>query len=107
MHPPSFDPDHRLSDWPACCLELRCPCSPRLTILPIRLLIERHGDRPFRGVLARLQCSACKGRPAPVYLVAGHNRTFMYGPPAEWSVELVPVPSSGRTGLPSLDPSGN
>lgn len=92
MHPPPFRLDHRLSDWPDCCLEVRCPCSPRVTIIPVRLLTERHGDRLFQGVLTRLQCSACKGRPAPVYLVAGHHRTFLHGPPAEWALELVPAP---------------
>jgi len=81
MHPPDFLLDHRLSDWPGCCLEVRCPCSPRITIMPVRLLTIRHGDRLFRDVLTRLRCSACKGRPSPVYLVAGQNRTFQYGPP--------------------------
>src|SRR3954463_3499560 len=26
MHPPPFNPNHRLSDWPDCVLELRCRC---------------------------------------------------------------------------------
>ncbi len=92
MHPPDFRLDHRLSDWPGCCLEVRCPCSPRITVLPIRLLTIQHGDRLFRDVLTRLRCSACKARPSPVYLVAGQNRTFQHGPPPCWALELVLAP---------------
>ncbi len=105
MHPPDFRLDHRLSDWPGCCLEVRCPCSPRVTTFPIRLLVERHGDRPFRAVLTRLRCSTCKGRPAPVYLVAGHHRTFLGGPPAEWALELVPPSLSCQTGTIPPEPA--
>jgi len=39
MHPPPFYPSHRLSDWPDCCLEVRCPCSERVVVLPVRLLL--------------------------------------------------------------------
>ena len=63
-----------------------------MTQIPMRLLAERHGDRPFRAVLAALRCSSCRGRPAPVYLVAGYTRTFKYGAPPEWALELVPPP---------------
>ena len=89
MHPPTFSLDHALSDWPDCCLEVRCPCSPRMVQVPVRLLRER-GNRPFRAVLAALRCSACRGRPAPVYLVAGRTRTFMDGGLPDWALELVP-----------------
>ncbi len=92
MHPPDFSLDHALPDWPGCWLEVRCPCSPRVTNLPVRMLTERHGARPFRAVLAALRCSDCRGKPAPVYLVAGQARTFMFGPPASWALELVPAP---------------
>lgn len=92
MHPPLFRLDDRLSDWPDCWLEVRCPCSPRVTVSPVKLLATQHGDRTFRAVLAALQCSKCRGKPAPVYLVAGQTRTFMHGPPPSWSLELVPVP---------------
>ena len=101
MHPPEFRPDHqRLSDWPACWLEVRCPCSPRTAMLPVRLLIERHGDRLFRRVLDGRRCSACKGPPAPVYLIAGTTRRFGGGPLADWSIELVRPLAPQRTGLP-------
>ncbi len=30
MPPPDFHLDHTLSDWPACCIEVRGSCSPRL-----------------------------------------------------------------------------
>lgn len=94
MHPPAFHLVQRLSDWPDCVLELRCPCSERMVMLPVRMLLER-GDRPFAAVLAALRCSACKGKPAPVYLVAGHHRTFNHGPEPDWAVELVPPPRQG------------
>ncbi len=92
MHPPSFLPSHLLSDWPECTLELRCPCSPRIVQMPVRWMIAQRGDQPFAGVLAALRCSTCRGKPAPVYLVAGSPRTFCGGPPPDWSLELVPAP---------------
>ena len=92
MHPPPFSAEHRLSDWPECWLELHCPCSPGTKLYPIRLLLQRHGDRRFGAVLIQLRCGACQGKPAPVYLVAGCHRTFCYGPPPNWCVELVPPP---------------
>ena len=91
MHLPAFHLTHRLSDWRRCVFELRCPCSPRMVMLPVRMLLE-HGDRTFAAVLARLRCSKCRGKPAPVYLVAGHTRSFVHGPPPDWSVELEPPP---------------
>lgn len=91
MHPPVFHLVHRRSDWPDCALELRCPCSPRMVMLPVRMLLER-GDRTFSTVLAALRCSKCGGKPAPVYLMAGYHRTFNHGPPPDWAVELEPPP---------------
>lgn len=87
MHPPPFLPTHLLSDWPDCKLELGC-CG-GTTLLPVRLLITEHGDRPFAEILTRLRCGKCGGHPAPVYLCAGH-REFCWGPAADWAVELVP-----------------
>ena len=92
MHPPMFSPTHRLSDWPACALEVRCPCSPRVVMVPVRLLLLERGDRRFDQVAAALRCSACKGKPAPVFLIAGHARSFTGGAPPDWAVELVPAP---------------
>lgn len=91
MPPPDFRLDHTLSDWPGYILELRCPCSPRVTVMPVRLLAER-GNRLFRVVLEALQCSTCRGKPAPVHLIAGHCRTFTGGPRPSWALELVPPP---------------
>jgi hypothetical protein len=56
------------------------------------LVAAQHGDRPIRTVLAALRCSTCRGKPAPVYLVAGRTRTFMHGAPPDWALELVPPP---------------
>ncbi len=81
-----------ITDWPDCCLEVRCRCSERVVVLPVRLLFEQRGDRLFLDVLAGLRCSACQGKAAPIYLIAGHHRTFHRGPPPEWSLELVPAP---------------
>jgi hypothetical protein len=53
LHPSAFHLDQRLSDWPECWLELRCPCSPRTVLHPVKMLLQR-GDRPFRSVLAAL-----------------------------------------------------
>lgn len=89
MHPPPFLRSHLLSNWPDCSLELHCPCSPRVTMLPVRMLHTRYGDRTFSVILDWLRCSSCGGRPLPVYLVAGHTRSFINGPPADWSLELV------------------
>ena len=90
MRPPLFTVEQRLSDWPACWLEVRCPCLARMTMLPVRLLLEQ-GDRSFKSVLAALRCRDCRGRPAPVYLIAGHSRTFGGAGQPDWAVELVPA----------------
>ena len=92
LHPPDFHLDHTLQDWPECWLEVACPCSPRVTLLPMRLLTERHGNRPFRAVLDALRFKDCRGKPAPVHLIAGHSRTFTGGPRPSWALELVPPP---------------
>ncbi len=68
-------------------------------LLPVRMLLDR-GNRTFSAVLTALRCSKCRGKPAPVYLVAGHHRTLNYGPPPDWSVELVPVPQTGAMRSP-------
>jgi len=41
---------------------------------------------------AALRCSACQGKPAPVYLVAGHVRNHTGGPLPSWAMQLVPAP---------------
>ena len=48
MHPLPFRPDHRLSDWPDCSLEL-CRCKDT-TVYPVRLLVAQHGNRTFEQV---------------------------------------------------------
>lgn len=89
MHPPPFRLTHRLSDWLACNLELTC-CRGQ-SVYPLRLLVQRHGDRTFAELLPRLRCRQCKSPPAPVYLCAGH-RQHCHGAPPDWAIELVPVP---------------
>lgn len=63
-------------------------------MLPVRMLLERRGDRTFNAVLAALRCSKCGGEPAPVHLVSGRHRTVHGGPHPDWAVELVPMLSS-------------
>jgi hypothetical protein len=87
MHPPDFNPNHRLSDWPACFLEATCPACGKVTIVPVRML-RGDGDAPLLAIARRLRCSPCKV-PA-VYLLAGRTRRFLGGPSADWALELVP-----------------
>lgn len=87
---PAFRPDQRLSDWPGCTLEVACPCSPALTILPVQMLLDQRGDLAFGAVLAALRCRACGGKPAPVWLVAGVHRRACGGAGADWALEVVP-----------------
>jgi len=58
MHPPAFHVAQRLSDWPDCALELRCPCSEHVVMRPVQMLLE-CGDQTFGTVLAALRCSKC------------------------------------------------
>ena len=93
MHPPDFQVTQKLSDWPDCRIEMTCvPCAGRVVATPVRLLLEQRGDEQFGPVLAALRCKQCGAKPAPVYLVAGLTRTFCFGPPPSWAVELVPPP---------------
>ena len=89
MHPPPFRPDHRLSDWLDCSLEL-CRCKDT-TVYPVRLLVAQHGNRTFEQVLSRLRCQRCGKKPAPVYLCAG-SRRHSGGAAADWAIELVAEP---------------
>ena len=93
MHPPDFRITHKLSDWPECVLELRCP-KPRgrMVQYPVKLLRQRYGDPSFAELVPKLRCKCCGQPPAPVYLVAGFHRTDPKGPPPCWAVELVPMP---------------
>ncbi len=89
MHPPPFNPDHLLSDWPDCRLEVRCPKCRHTAFIPIAIIRAQHGDRSFRRVLAALRCGQCEAVPAPVYLLAGETRVHCYGGPPGWAIELV------------------
>jgi len=86
MHPPPFRLDHRLSDWPNCRLELQC-CKGTV-VAPVRLLATQHGNVTFAHLLSRLRCGQCRGKPAAVYLCAGHRRNTGGGG-ADWAIELV------------------
>ena len=90
-HPPPFSPTQRLSQWMGCTLEVRCPCSPRVVLLPIRLL-RGDGDRRLKDAVAALRCRLCHGRPAPVYLVAGHHRQRHGGAGPNWAIEVIEAP---------------
>jgi hypothetical protein len=95
MHPPSFSFEQRLSDWPACFLEITC-CK-GIILMPVRLLLRQHGDLTFNDLLQRLRCEKCGNHPAPVYLCASHfRRGNSLGTMADWAVELVSPPSDRR-----------
>ena len=87
MHPPAYRPTHHLSDWPDCRLELHC-CRGQV-MLPVRLLLQEHGDPTFAELLRRLRCQRCKRAPCPVYLCAG-AREHNGGATPDWAIELVP-----------------
>jgi hypothetical protein len=55
----------------------------------VRLLLDQWPRSPLASVIAGLRCKSCGGKPSPVYLVAGQQRTG-FGPPPNWAVELVP-----------------
>jgi hypothetical protein len=102
VHPPDFSIHHRLSDWPDCRIEVNCsPCGGRRVDIPVRLLLRDGPDRPFASIVAGLRCKVCGGKPAPVYLVAGLTRSFCFGPPPSWAVELVPACHAGPSDLSS------
>jgi len=69
--------------------EARAGTAGRPTDLPVRLLLLNGPDRPFTSVIAGLRCKSCGGKPAPVYLVAGQQRTGV-SPPPSWAAGLVP-----------------
>ena len=89
MHPPPWNQNHRLLDWPDCWLELRCVC-PHVSLYPCKLMAKHHGNRTFAEVLGRVTCSKCRRRPFSVYLCAGAHRTKGHGGPApDWAIQLV------------------
>ena len=92
MHTPPFNPNDLLSDWPGCFLHIYCRCG-RLTHSPVKLLIQKIGDHAFKAVLSRLHCQSCGGRPALVYLCAGHRRTCWGSEVSDWALELVAAPN--------------
>lgn len=91
MHTPPFSPNDRLSDWPECRVEARCPACRHAAFIPTRMIRASHGDRTFREVLKLLRCGLCKAKPAPIFLLAGHTREHCYGGPPDWAIELVPT----------------
>jgi len=100
VHPPHFTLQQRLGDWPDCTLELNCPACGRIVCIPVRLLIKRFGNQTFASLLLRLKCERCKVKPALVYVVAGHHRTYFYGSLPDWAIELVPPPTVAATKQP-------
>lgn len=91
MHPPDWNPNHHLSDWPECILEIHCEACPYArAYFPIKLLLKERGDATFSAILPRLKCKKCGARAGPVYLVAGNHREFCGGARPNWALELVP-----------------
>jgi hypothetical protein len=98
MPPAPFRLEQLLSDWPQCRLEIRCPACGSIAIVPVTMMLRRRGDQSFAALLGRLSCKRCKGRPAPVYLCAGH-RSDCHGASPDWAVELVAPPAEQRNTL--------
>lgn len=92
MHPPPFRPTHTIADWPDCHLELHCPDCRKMTFAALRMFRLDYGGARVLDLVARLKCSACGVKPAPVFLVAGQTRSFSGGPSPDWAIELVPGP---------------
>lgn len=89
-HPPHWNQNDRLLEWPECILDLSCASCRSSCGYPCKLLAQRHGNRTFVDVVPRLRCKQCGKPPHEVYLVAGHHRTFRSGgPPPDWSLPLV------------------
>ena len=88
MHPPQWNQNHRLLDWPDCTLDLACASCGCSSQPSCKLLAGRHGNRTFAEVLPRLKCAKCRRPPVEVYLVAGHHRKLMPGPDPDWSLPL-------------------
>ena len=76
-------------------MEVCCRCGVSSS-LPIKLLLREKGDCRFGDVLPRLRCKMCGRGGAPVYLVAGHVRTFRGGGPSDWAIEIVADPNWKR-----------
>lgn len=81
----------RLSDLDGTWLELHC-CG-GATLLPVRLILQRRGDRErLAGILPRLSCKLCKGPPVRAWLNETPSRTACCnGAPPGWSVQLIPA----------------
>jgi len=63
MHSPQFSTGQRLSGWLERMLEIRCPRSLRVVLLPVKFFLER-GNRTFDDVPLALGCMACSTRSA-------------------------------------------
>jgi hypothetical protein len=90
MHCPSFSPHQSLAEWLDCRLEMHCPQCGRVVFVPVQMIRARVGDVTFAELVPRLRCSKCGGLPEPIYLLAGFHRTFCFGAPPDWAVELRP-----------------
>ena len=62
----------------------------RSTTYPVKLMIQRHGDRTFKEALGKLICKQCSRKPAPIYLCASAHRQKSKCVDPDWAVELVP-----------------
>ena len=95
MHPPRFHPHHTVHDWPDCHLEVRCPICGKMVIVALRTFRLDFGGARVLDLVGKLTCRVCGAKPAPVYLCASPNRTFVGGHAADWATELVPPPKDG------------
>jgi hypothetical protein len=90
-HPPPFNTNDRLSDWPLCMIEAGCPKCEKRTVMPISAMLRGKPDARIMDVARRLRCDRCGVHAAPVFLCEGFHRQGGYGGPSPgWALELVP-----------------
>ncbi len=92
MRFPQYVSTNLLSEWADCFLEICCGCGGSCHA-PVKLLLGELGNITFKSYLSRLRCKKCKGLPGPVYLCAGHHRTFCGGGAPDWALEVVASPN--------------
>jgi len=73
-------------------LEIACACGHQGN-KPVSAYARFHGGpmQTLGDLLARLECSRCKARPATVLLNECMLKHFAFGPPRGWSVQVWPM----------------
>ena len=59
-------------------------CQGRSSYLTVKMIGHTIDDMTFRALLARLRCQGCRGKLAPVYLLADQHRQCSGGGAPGW-----------------------